>query len=961
MVDFENNLDKNTSPQLEVTAIDDRPLPWEEEFLREDGSVTASPASPSTPPREMTQGEKGLADNPPEWDPSKDQTRAISNIKDWMGSAQVEPLHTMGGIAGSGKSTLLGKLAYDLLSAKKSVKFVSPTGKAALVLNESLARSGVLYPDAGTVHSLIYTPDVCPRTGKVLGWIKRHSLDADLIVVDEASMVSRKMYDDLSSFGVPILAVGDHKQLPPVGEPPFLMKSPMSVLDKVHRQAKNNPIIRLATWARNGADDRALIAGAQEWGGDSVFVAKNDKEAREFGKPDGFCISYTNSTRTAINAAMRLELYDYDDMEDPQPGETVICLKNHRTDGMMIPNGVRGVIQSNVDTPSYYQMTVDFGSVIGTHTIYANKHQFLRDKTFKGFDEVPGEHKSWYSVGALLDFGYGISGHKSVVSDTLLYPIGQPPKKISEFKSGDKILGVNEQGEVIETEVVDLHDHGTLEAYEICFDDGYTVACSKDHKFLTDRGQVSIEEIVREGLEVLCASSKERRMVGPVQDGRFSEQESDGATQESVRGVQGSISIGDDKEKGHREVCSMREEVPHKEVECPPVVMRNMPRSSGAETAKRWLGHVLRNYTSEVHGPTGAPQSVRKMYKGPNKNKDEAWSGSEYSQQNNRGRSNIKGRAAAEQVRPRTQPKSSGGPLQEFESLEPCKSVKIAANGCGISTAAQGLAQELPRTGVREGEESSSASPEVGTGEPRGGRGKAYKGKGERYMCRAPGEVAQRKPREVQSNLDENDSSVSWTVANGGMATEQRYPDMARCSSSVWQQAKASGLRIRKRLGRGGWLLALFYAQGYRKRARKASLCPKQGRYAEEGGPEERGMPDTAGYELFLEERQASACVGTLAYSHAPLSSTGSLVRRKVLRVSYLGTRRMYDLEVSHPKHNFLLPNGIVTSNSQGSQADDVSVFLETWLLKKIGEEDAARWRYTAFTRAVKRLMLRMN
>jgi hypothetical protein len=27
----------------------------------------------------------------------------------------------------------------------------------------------------------------------------------------------------------------------------------------------------------------------------------------------------------------------------------------------------------------------------------------------------------------------------------------------------------------------------------------------------------------------------------------------------------------------------------------------------------------------------------------------------------------------------------------------------------------------------------------------------------------------------------------------------------------------------------------------------------------------------------------------------------------------------MYDLEVSHPKHNFLLPNGVVTSNSETS------------------------------------------
>lgn len=53
-----------------------------------------------------------------------------------------------------------------------------------------------------------------------------------------------------------------------------------------------------------------------------------------------------------------------------------------------------------------------------------------------------------------------------------------------------------------------------------------------------------------------------------------------------------------------------------------------------------------------------------------------------------------------------------------------------------------------------------------------------------------------------------------------------------------------------------------------------------------------------------------------LAYSDAPLASTGSLVLRRIVRIRAVGLVEMCDLEVSHPKHNFLLPNGIVTSNS---------------------------------------------
>jgi diguanylate cyclase (GGDEF)-like protein len=57
--------------------------------------------------------------------------------------------------------------------------------------------------------------------------------------------------------------------------------------------------------------------------------------------------------------------------------------------------------------------------------------------------------------------------------------------------------------------------------------------------------------------------------------------------------------------------------------------------------------------------------------------------------------------------------------------------------------------------------------------------------------------------------------------------------------------------------------------------------------------------------------------VGGVVDGHAPITSTGRLVRRAAVRVSPVGPRRMYDLEVSHSEHNFVLPSGIVTSNSR--------------------------------------------
>ncbi len=362
---------------------------------------------------------------PPVWDPSEDQSEAFSSVMDWVGSAKQDPLVTLGGVAGSGKSFLMGKLAYDLeFILKKRVVYCAPTGKAAIVLRRSLANSNVKNVDVSTIHSLIYVPDVCGKTGRILKWVLRRELEADMIVIDEASMVTREMFQHLSSFDIPILAIGDHKQLPPVGEDTFLMNDPILQLNKIHRQAKGNPIIRLAARARNGASVDALFRSARSFGGDHIFVAKKGAEARKFGDPskEGLILTYTNNFRTEQNELFREEMLGLDSMDDPQPGETVICLKNHKTDGgELIANGMRGTL-TECSSPADGKMwlSVDFGDQVldmekeGTvRSMYANAHQFLRPKTFKGWDEVPGVHHNWWTVGSLYDYGAALTCHKS--------------------------------------------------------------------------------------------------------------------------------------------------------------------------------------------------------------------------------------------------------------------------------------------------------------------------------------------------------------------------------------------------------------------------------------------------------------------------------------------------------------------------------------------------------------------
>lgn len=153
---------------------------------------------------------------------------------------------------------------------------------------------------------------------------------AKLIIVDECSMVDEEMAQDLLRYGKKILVLGDPAQLPPVGgNGYFIDAEPDMMLTEVHRQAKDDPIIALATMAREGqfpkrgsyglsqvinADqrDRAQMAELM-LGADQILVGKN-------------------ATRRMFNARMR-QLKGFSG-DVPMQGEKVICLKNNHMDNL---------------------------------------------------------------------------------------------------------------------------------------------------------------------------------------------------------------------------------------------------------------------------------------------------------------------------------------------------------------------------------------------------------------------------------------------------------------------------------------------------------------------------------------------------------------------------------------------------------------------------------------------------
>lgn len=276
-------------------------------------------------------------------------------------------------------------------------------------------------------------------------WLRRESLDRSysLIIVDEASMVDDMMLRDLKSYGVPILAVGDHGQLPPVGGAGSLMKNPMLRLEKIHRQAEGNPIIALSKMIREtgrlpedwrsleDADGSEAVTFGKLRTIDSFLEERYANASPERLLAMGLAC-YTNRRRMGLNVSARRALGTARvGRELPRSGEHVVCLRNMKTrnGGAPIFNGMRGVLTTDANFKQHKNGEGKVISTSETHLvgsvafpdddIEAREYemlagQFNREKTFAQPEELARETgiHTFAMAGALFDFGFAMTVHK---------------------------------------------------------------------------------------------------------------------------------------------------------------------------------------------------------------------------------------------------------------------------------------------------------------------------------------------------------------------------------------------------------------------------------------------------------------------------------------------------------------------------------------------------------------------
>lgn len=142
-------------------------------------------------------------------------------------------------------------------------------------------------------------------------------------------MVNEELGKDAEAFNIPILCLGDPGQLDPIeGYGYFTSVEPDVMLTDIQRQAKDNPIIHLATRVREG---KSLKTGKY---GSSRVIDTLYTPASKMAKFDQIIVG-RNDTRRSINQTMRKHYgYFKESSMYPVEGERLICLKNNKTNGL---------------------------------------------------------------------------------------------------------------------------------------------------------------------------------------------------------------------------------------------------------------------------------------------------------------------------------------------------------------------------------------------------------------------------------------------------------------------------------------------------------------------------------------------------------------------------------------------------------------------------------------------------
>ena len=344
---------------------------------------------------------------------------------------------------GTGKTTTINTMIRFFESEGMSILLAAPTGRAAKRMTEATGY------EAQTIHRLLEVNVNPEETDSVGGFMRnrQNPLEADVIIIDEMSMVDLTLMHALLSAVVPgtrLVLVGDVDQLPSVGPGSVLKDTIMSrcfpvvTLTRIFRQAGESDIVVNAH--KINAGEPVVLDNKSR---DFFFLRRQDadtiigvtimliqKKLPRYVGAQPSEIQVMTPTRKGLLGVERLNtiLQRYLNPEDPKKAEKEINGRLFREGDKVMQ--IKNNYQLEWEVATKFGLTVDKGVGVfnGDMGVITEINQYTETIEVE-FDEAR-KVKYGYDTAEELELAYAITVHKSQGSEypAVIIPLLQGPR-----------------------------------------------------------------------------------------------------------------------------------------------------------------------------------------------------------------------------------------------------------------------------------------------------------------------------------------------------------------------------------------------------------------------------------------------------------------------------------------------------------------------------------------------------
>lgn len=298
--------------------------------------------------------------------PTKEQETVLKAMESFIDEKDPYDFLVLCGAAGTGKTSVTAALIGYLNSLEKPYKISAPTGRAARILGRKAKTT------TSTIHSMIYSPKSDSETGRVTFKLKiGHNAIPTVYIIDEASMIPKDVDKEMGLFEVEkglifdligyikqanvnnkIIFLGDHYQLPPIGElqsfalnkdfleKTFNLRGSAYLLTEVKRQEDGSYILENATDIRKAIDDGKTnfpIAGSKST---NIYAAADSyvKGTIKEGLENSVAIGVSHKANQFFNELVRQRIFGRA-KKTLEVGDLLMVTQNWYRNGIQLYNG----------------------------------------------------------------------------------------------------------------------------------------------------------------------------------------------------------------------------------------------------------------------------------------------------------------------------------------------------------------------------------------------------------------------------------------------------------------------------------------------------------------------------------------------------------------------------------------------------------------------------------------------